>query len=192
MSKTSQPRRILGIDPGLTRCGVAVVDISRNSSAQLIAVSTLRTSKDDELAFRISQLADELETIFDQYQPQLVAIERVFSQANVSTVMGTAQISGVVLLLAQRRSIPVQMHTPTEVKAAVTGSGRADKKQIGAMVKRILNLDEIPKPADSADAIAIAITAGWRATDASSGSTLTKAQAAWQSAELASKKKARR
>lgn len=192
MSKTSQPRRILGIDPGLTRCGVAVVDISRNSSAQLIAVSTLRTSKDDELAFRISQLADELETIFDQYQPQLVALERVFSQANVSTVMGTAQISGVVLLLAQRRSIPVQMHTPTEVKAAVTGSGRADKKQIGAMVKRILNLDEIPKPADSADAIAIAITAGWRATDASSGSTLTKAQAAWQSAELASKKKARR
>lgn len=192
MSKTSQPRRILGIDPGLTRCGVAVVDISRNSSAQLIAVSTLRTSKDDELAFRISQLADELETIFDQYQPQLVALERVFSQANVSTVMGTAQISGVVLLLAQRRSIPVQMHTPTEVKAAVTGSGRADKKQIGAMVKRILNLDEIPKPADSADAIAIAITAGWRATDASSGSTLTKAQAAWQSAELASKKKPRR
>lgn len=169
-----------------------MIDISRNSSAQLVSVATLRSSKTDELPLRISQLADQLEEIFDKYQPELVALERVFSQANVSTVMGTAQISGVVMLLAQRRLIPVQLHTPTEVKAAVTGSGRADKKQIAAMVKRILQLDEIPKPADSADALAIAITAGWRVTEASFSGSLTKAQALWQSAEMASKKKPRR
>lgn len=166
-----------------------MIDISRNTSAQLVSVATLRTNKTDDLPLRISLLADQLEHIFDQYQPELVALERVFSQANVSTVMGTAQISGVVMLLAQRRLIPVQLHTPTEVKAAVTGSGRADKRQVGAMVKRILQLDEIPKPADSADALAIAITAGWRVTDSSSRASLTKAQAAWQSAEMASKKK---
>jgi crossover junction endodeoxyribonuclease RuvC len=154
-----------------------------------VAVDTLRTDKLDALPVRIAQLADQLEKLIDEHKPELIALERVFSQANVSTVMGTAQISGVVMLIAQRRGIAVQMHTPTEVKAAVTGSGRANKQQVGSMVAKILKLDAIPKPADSADALAIAITAGWRVTAPSAQDTLTKAQAAWQSAELASKKK---
>ena len=188
MTKTKSTQRVVGIDPGLTRFGFAVVDIESSRAAKLVAVETLRTDKSDELPLRIAKLATEIEALLDKHQPDVVAIERVFSQANVSTVMGTAQISGVVMLIAQRRSIPVQLHTPTEVKAAVTGSGRANKQQVGHMVARILKLESIPKPADSADALAIAITAGWRATSNSAGANLTKAQLAWQSAELASKK----
>lgn len=189
MTKSNSARRIVGIDPGLTRCGFAAVDIDKSRGAKFVAVDTLRTDKSDALPLRIAQLADHIERLIDEHKPELIALERVFSQANVSTVMGTAQISGVVMLIAQRRGIPVQMHTPTEVKAAVTGSGRANKQQVGSMVAKILKLDAIPKPADSADALAIAITAGWRVTSPSAQATLTKAQSAWQSAELASKKK---
>jgi crossover junction endodeoxyribonuclease RuvC len=185
-------RRIVGIDPGLTRCGIAVVDVSANRQATFVSVDTLRTDAGLDLATRISLLADEIEKVLDEFKPDLVAIERVFSQQNLSTVMGTAQISGVVLLLAKRRNIPVQMHTPTEVKAAVTGSGRAAKQQVGKMIAQILSLTEIPKPADSADALAIAITAGWRSSSVVNVDDLTPAQLAWQSAEGASKKSSKR
>lgn len=185
-------RRIVGIDPGLTRCGIAVVDVSANRKVKFISVDTLRSSTELDLPSRISTLADEIEKVLDKYQPDLVAIERVFSQQNLRTVMGTAQISGVVMLLAKRREIPVQMHTPTEVKAAVTGSGRAAKNQVAKMVTQILGLAEIPKPADSADALAIAITAGWRSSSIVNVDDLTPAQLAWQSAETASKKTAKR
>ena len=181
-------RRIIGIDPGLTRCGVGVVEVAANRQTKFIAVETVRSDANLPLASRINLIATELERIIDEHRPDLIAIERVFSQQNVSTVMGTAQISGVIMLLAERRGIPIQMHTPTEVKAAVTGSGRSGKLQVGTMVGKILALKEIPKPADSADALAIAITAGWRANIASESGVLTKAQAAWQSAEAASKK----
>ena len=182
-------RRVVGIDPGLTRCGIAVVDVSANRKISFVSVDTLRSSTDLELPARISFLAQAIEKVLDDYKPDLLAIERVFSQQNVSTVMGTAQISGVIMLLAERRSIPVQMHTPTEVKAAVTGSGRAAKAQVGQMVAQILGLKEIPKPADSADALAIAITAGWRSSTVINESDLTAAQLTWQSAEVASKKR---
>jgi crossover junction endodeoxyribonuclease RuvC len=94
--------------------------------------------------------------------PDAVAVERVFSQHNVRTVMGTAQASGIALLVAARRTLPVALHTPSEVKAAVTGSGRADKAQVGVMVARVLRLDEAPRPADAADAVALAICHLWR------------------------------
>jgi crossover junction endodeoxyribonuclease RuvC len=181
-------RIIIGIDPGLTRCGVGVVEVSANRTAKFVSVETVRSDAELPLAKRLNLIATELEKIIDLHKPDLVAIERVFSQQNVSTVMGTAQISGIVMLLAERRGIAIQMHTPTEVKAAVTGSGRSGKLQVGTMVAKILGLKEIPKPADSADALAIAITAGWRANIASETGVLTKAQAAWQSAEAASKK----
>ena len=183
-------RRIIGIDPGLTRCGVAVVEVEANRSAKFIAVDTIRTAPSQDLAKRINEISMQLEALFDLHKPDLIAIERVFAQHNLRTVMGTAQISGVVMLLAERRGIQIQMHTPTEVKAAVTGSGRAAKLQVGTMVAKILGLNEIPKPADSADALAIAITAGWRPTSNISDGQLTKAQMAWQSAAAASKKKA--
>jgi crossover junction endodeoxyribonuclease RuvC len=185
-------RRIVGIDPGLTRCGIAVVDVSANRKVKFVHVDTLRSSTELDLPSRIAVLADEIERALDEYKPDLVAIERVFSQQNLRTVMGTAQISGVVMLLAKRRMIPVQMHTPTEVKAAVTGSGRAGKNQVAKMVTQILGLEEIPKPADSADALAIAITAGWRSSSIVNVDDLTPAQLAWQSAETASKKTAKR
>lgn len=182
----------MAIDPGLTRCGVAVIDVAANREVTFVDVETLRTSCDQDLPQRILELSVELEKFLDKHRPDLIAIERVFSQQNLKTVMGTAQISGVAMLIAARRSIPVQMHTPTEVKAAVTGSGRAAKAQVGTMVAKLLRLSEIPKPADSADALAIAITAGWRSSTVLFSTDQTPAQLAWQSAEVASKKRAKR
>jgi crossover junction endodeoxyribonuclease RuvC len=122
-----------------------------------------RTSPDLELGPRLVALEQELELWLDRHQPDAVAVERVFSQANVRTVMGTAQAGAVALLCAARRGLPVALHTPSEVKAAVTGSGRADKAQVGTMVARLLRLDGPPKPADAADALALAICHLWRA-----------------------------
>jgi crossover junction endodeoxyribonuclease RuvC len=128
----------------------------------------------------------------DTFRPDVIALERVFAQVNLLTVMGTAQISGVVMYLAKQRGIPVHMHTPTEVKAAVTGSGRAAKAQVGSMVAKILGLKEIPKPADAADALAIAITQGWRGGASADATAVTPAKKAWLEAERASKGKPQR
>jgi len=187
--------RVLGIDPGLTRCGVGVVDVAGNRAARLVDVTVLRSGLDLPLEQRLLSLAEGLADMLDRHKPQFVAVERVFAQNNVRTVMGTAQISGVALLLAAQRGLPVTLHTPSEVKAAVTGYGSADKKQVGTMVARILGLTEIPKPADAADALALAICHAWRTGIA--GGTLptsgavrdggtaeqTPAQKAWRAAE---------
>jgi crossover junction endodeoxyribonuclease RuvC len=108
------------------------------------------------------QLERELEEWIDLHKPDVMAVERVFSQHNVRTVMGTGQAAGIALLVAARRNMPVMMHTPSEVKAAVTGSGRANKVQVADMVKRLLNLEVIPKPVDATDALALAICHIWR------------------------------
>lgn len=155
--------RILGIDPGLTRCGVGVVDVFADRSARLVDVQVVRTSPTTELHHRLLAVGDGIEELVDRHRPAVVAIERVFAQDNVSTVMGVAQITGVALVGAARRGLDVAMHTPSEVKAAVTGYGQADKKQVATMVARILGLDELPTPADASDALALAICAGWRA-----------------------------
>ncbi|MGW1681497.1 crossover junction endodeoxyribonuclease RuvC [Saccharopolyspora sp. NPDC002376] len=178
--------RVLGIDPGLTRCGLGVVDGGRGRSVSPVAVGVARTPSEDELPSRLRAVADEVERWMDRHQPEVVAIERVFSQHNVSTVMGTAQVSGVVALLAARRDLPVAFHTPSEVKAAISGSGRADKKQITAMITKILGLAEAPKPADAADALALAVCHLWRAPMAN-----RLAQAEAKAAELARNHKAR-
>lgn len=181
---------ILGIDPGLTRCGVAVIQASSSRKVALVEVDTIRTSPNLELSERIGTIANQIEKLIQRFKPEVIAIERVFAQANVRSVMGVAQISGVVLMLAHQNSIPVQMHTPSEVKAAVTGSGRAQKAQIGSAVASILGLPEIPKPADSADAIAIAICNAWKGSVARNGTAgVTKAQQAWIVAERVAKRK---
>jgi crossover junction endodeoxyribonuclease RuvC len=154
--------RVLGVDPGLTRCGLAVVDGSPGR-AGLVAVGVVRSSPETELGLRLVALEAEVEAWLDRHQPDAVAVERVFAQHNVRTVMGTAQAGAVAITCAARRGIPVALHTPSEVKAAVTGSGRADKAQVGAMVTRILRLPEAPRPADAADALALAICHAWRA-----------------------------
>jgi crossover junction endodeoxyribonuclease RuvC len=161
----------------------------------MLHVEVVATKPDVVLASRISTIGSRIADVMDEFKPDVIALERVFAQANLRTVMGTAQISGVVLFLAAQRGIRVALHTPTEVKAAVTGSGRAAKAQVGAMVARILGLKEAPKPADAADALAIAITHGWKPlnTDASGvAAGATPAQQAWANAERASKSKARR
>ncbi|WP_354529724.1 crossover junction endodeoxyribonuclease RuvC [Nakamurella sp. UYEF19] len=154
--------RVLGVDPGLTRCGVGVVDGGPGKKPTLVEVLVVRTPAEDDIAHRLLAVAVRIEAMMDLHRPDTVAIERVFSQSNVRTVMGTAQAAGVVALAAARRGIPVAWHTPSEVKAAVSGNGNADKAQVTAMVTRLLRLDAAPKPADAADALALAICHLWR------------------------------
>ncbi len=155
-------RTVLGVDPGLTRCGIGVVRGSAGAQLELIDVGVIQTSAQLPLEQRLLELETSLINWFDQYRPDVIAVERVFSQHNVRTVMGTGQAAGVALLLAAKRGIPVVMHTPSEVKAAVTGNGRANKSQVADMVVRILSLKEAPKPVDSTDALALAICNIWR------------------------------
>jgi crossover junction endodeoxyribonuclease RuvC len=154
--------RVLGVDPGLTRCGVGVVDGAPGRRLTLVHVEVVRTPADADLAHRLLGIERALDLVLDAVRPDAVAVERVFSQHNVRTVMGTAQAGAVAITCAARRGIPVVLHTPSEVKAAVTGNGRADKDQVGVMVARLLGLIEIPKPADAADALALAICHLWR------------------------------
>ena len=154
--------RVLGVDPGLTRCGVGVVEGSVGRPLRLVAVDVLRTPPGDDLAARLLALATGLDAAVAEHRPDVVAVERVFSQHNVRTVMGTAQAAAMAVLAAARAGVPVALHTPSEVKAAVTGSGRADKEQVTTMVTRLLRLTERPKPADAADALALAICHLWR------------------------------
>ena len=160
--RSTASMRVLGIDPGLTRCGVGVVDGSVGRPLTMVHVGVFRTSADLDIARRLHQLEQLVEASVLEHRPDVVAVERVFSQHNVRTVMGTAQASGIAMLVAARHGIPVHLHTPSEVKAAVTGSGRADKAQVTMMVTRLLRLTAAPKPADAADALAIAICHIWR------------------------------
>lgn len=154
--------RVLGIDPGLTRCGLGVVEGTPGRALRMLAYGVVRTPADSPVAERLVLVEAEIERWLDEHRPDAVAVERVFSQHNVRTVMGTAQASGVAMVAAARRGIPVALHTPSEVKAAVSGSGRADKAQVGAMVTRLLRLSEQPRPADAADSLALAICHIWR------------------------------
>jgi crossover junction endodeoxyribonuclease RuvC len=154
--------RVLGIDPGLTRCGMGVVEGDVGRPLRLVDVSVLRTPAAEHVSLRLVRIERGIEAWLDEHRPDAVAIERVFARSDSSTVMGTAQASGIAMVVAARRGLPIALHTPSEVKAAVSGSGRADKSQVGAMVTRILRLDAPPKPADAADALALAITHIWR------------------------------
>jgi crossover junction endodeoxyribonuclease RuvC len=156
--------RVLGVDPGLTRCGVGVVDGEPGRPLLLIGTDVIRTPAGDDIGSRLLALESVLDRWISLHQPDAVAVERVFSQHNVRTVMGTAQAGAVAITCAARRGLPVALHTPSEVKAAVTGSGRAGKRQVTEMVSRLLRLADPPSPADSADALALAICHLWRGT----------------------------
>lgn len=155
---------MLGVDPGLTRCGVGIVEGRIGAQLTMVTAGVIRTPPEQELSRRLLAIEQNLESLIEQHRPSVLAIERVFSQHNLKSVMGTAQVSGVAMVLAARHGLDVHMHTPTEVKASVTGSGRADKAQVTHMVTRLLRLDKPPKPADAADALAIAICHIWRGT----------------------------
>ncbi|WP_454118841.1 crossover junction endodeoxyribonuclease RuvC [Microbacterium lacticum] len=184
--------RVLGIDPGLTRCGVGVVDVARDRSAALVHVGVVRSVVDLPIAERLATIAAGLRQVIAAHRPDVVAVERVFAQQNRATVMGTAQASGVALLLAAEHGLAAATHTPSEVKAAITGYGSADKRQVQTMVARVLRLDVLPQPADAADALAIALCHAWRRAAPGAGAAvpggaddLTPAQRAWAEAERA-------
>lgn len=183
--------RVIGIDPGLTRCGVGIVDVRPDRSATLVHVGVIRSSPEAELGDRLATIGRGIRAVLDEFGPSVLAVERVFAQQNKSTVMGTAQASGVALMLAAERGMPTASHTPSEVKAAITGYGNAEKLQVQTMVARILKLDELPKPADAADALALALCHAWRgspARGAVAGGELTPAQRAWAEAEKRSRR----
>ncbi len=183
--------RVLGVDPGLTRCGVGVVDSRPGRRAAFVDVGVVGSDPAASIDLRLLAIADGLESWMDRHVPDVVAVERVFAQHNHGTVMGTAQVAGIAMLVAARRRVPVAMHTPSEVKAAVTGSGRAGKEQVQHMVARILGLEDLPRPADAADALALAVTHLWRPAGALQGGDrheLTPAQGAWAAAEQSARR----
>lgn len=184
--------RVLGIDPGLTRCGMGVVDGGPGRPPTLVAVDVVRTPADLDTARRLVQLEEALAQWVREHRPDVVAVERVFAQHNVQTVMGTAQAAGIAMLVAARAGIPVVLHTPSEIKAAITGSGRADKAQVGAMVTRILRLSTPPRPADAADALALAICHTWRGAAENRYADAVALQATQRSAQLAAQKLAQK
>ena len=155
--------RVMGVDPGLTRCGLSVIESGRGRQVIALDVDVVRTPADHPLAHRLLAISDAVEHWLDTHRPDVRAVERVFANQNANTAMGTAQAGGVIALAAARRDIDVHFHTPSEVKAAVTGNGRADKAQVTEMVTRILALQQKPTPADAADALALAICHCWRA-----------------------------
>lgn len=155
--------RVMGVDPGLTRCGLSVIESRGGRQVIALDVDVVRTPAADPLAIRLLAISDAVDHWMNTHLPDVIAIERVFSNANANTAVGTAQAAGVIALAAARRGIDVHFHTPSEVKAAVTGNGRADKAQVTAMVTRILALQQKPTPADAADALALAICHCWRA-----------------------------
>src|SRR5215831_17593927 len=162
LSYARHPIRVLGVDPGLTRCGVGVVEGAPGRALTMIRVGVIRTSAEADIAARLLAIETAIEAWLDDCQPDAIAVERVFSQQNVRTVMGTAQAGAVAIMCAARRGLPVALHTPSEVKAAVTGNGRAGKDQVTAMVTRLLRIGDPPRPPDAADALALAICHLWR------------------------------
>jgi crossover junction endodeoxyribonuclease RuvC len=189
--------RVLAVDPGLTRCGLAAVDGRAGRRVVLVAVDVVRTPASADLAARLLGIGEAVEGWLEQVRPDVVAVERVFSQHNVRTVMGTAQAAGVAVLAAARLGIPVALHTPSEVKAAVTGSGRAGKEQVATMVTRILRLPAAPTPADASDALALAICHLWRDGTAAviaphAPGVATPAQRRWVEAAQDARRTARR
>ena len=154
--------RVLGVDPGLTRCGLAIVDKAPGRKVILKSVMVFRTPATDALADRLLQLDNALKEIIKEYKPDAVAVEQVFSQHNLKSVMGTAQAAGLAMVNGARSGCQVFTYTPTQVNASVTGSGKADKRQIGRMIAKICGLSSPPEPADASDAVALAICHLWR------------------------------
>ncbi|MDH4658396.1 crossover junction endodeoxyribonuclease RuvC [Corynebacterium pyruviciproducens] len=155
--------RVLGIDPGLTRCGLSIVQAGRGRTVIPVAVGVARTPYKAAMGDRLKELYEAITEWIAEYKPDVVAMERLFERGEVSTVLHTAHAVGVLILAASQAGLDVHEYTPSQVKKAITGNGKADKKQMTAMVTRILGLENPPKPADAADALAIAITHCWRA-----------------------------
>ncbi|BDR53042.1 crossover junction endodeoxyribonuclease RuvC [Bombiscardovia nodaiensis] len=182
---------VFGVDPGLTRCGVGIVEAKTSRQLSFVHVDVVRSDPGQSQDLRLLTIFEGLSRQMDEFSPDVVSIERVFAQENRNTVLGTAQAAGLAMLAAAQRGIPVALHTPTEAKLAVTGNGQAEKIQVERMVARILRLDRLPKPADAADALAQAICHALRPAGALQGGEreqhLTQAQRQWAQAQHANK-----
>ncbi len=148
---------VLGIDPGLSRCGYAVVEPAPRGRGRAVAMGVLRTSPEDDIPLRLGQIHTDITELLDEFTPAVVSVERIFFQKNMKTAVGVAQASGLALALAAQRRIPVVQYSPSAVKSVVAGDGRADKLQVQRMVQILLDLAELPEPADAADAAALAL-----------------------------------
>jgi crossover junction endodeoxyribonuclease RuvC len=153
---------VLGVDPGVSRCGYGVVRRDRTTFAA-VAYGVIRTEPSDELSIRLAALLHELGALIEEFRPQALAVERVLFQVNTRTAMSVGQASGLALALAGRAGIPVVHYSPNEVKLAIAGSGSAGKAEVQQMVTRLLQLAEVPDPPDAADALALALCHWWRA-----------------------------
>ncbi len=187
------PMMILGVDPGLTRCGVGVIEAGVSRRLSFIHVDVLRSEPYLSQDLRLLKIYNGLVEKIERFSPDVVSVERVFAQENRNTVLGTAQVAGLAMLAAAQRNIPVALHTPTEVKLAVAGNGKADKAQVERMVARLLALNILPTPADAADALAQAICHALRPEGALQGGEreqhLTSAQKQWALAQRAAHSK---
>ncbi|MEM7340448.1 MAG: crossover junction endodeoxyribonuclease RuvC [Actinomycetota bacterium] len=148
---------VLGIDPGLSRCGYAVLEPAGRGKARARALGVIRTAASAPIPERLAELQADVQSLLDEYRPTVVAVERIFFQNNVRTAVGVAQASGLVLAEAAGRRMTVAEYTPSAVKSVVTGDGRAEKHQVQSMVQRLLDLPAPPRPADAADAAALAL-----------------------------------
>lgn len=148
---------VLGIDPGLTRCGYAVLQTTDSRQPTIVSLGVITTRSTTALPQRLAELHRELVAIFDEFAPSAVAVEQVFFQTNVRTAMSVGQASGLALAIAAERRCDVVQYTPNQVKSAVAGWGGADKLQMQRMVRQRLGLSKLPKPADAADAAALAL-----------------------------------
>jgi crossover junction endodeoxyribonuclease RuvC len=147
---------VIGIDPGLARVGYGVIEVS-NQKPEPVCYGCIESGKDQRISERLLHIYTELAALFEKYPPAHVAVEKLFFSKNITSAMSVSEARGVILLLAEQRLIPVTEYTPNQVKQAITGSGRADKRQMQEMITRLLHLDRIPKPDDAADALSIAL-----------------------------------
>jgi crossover junction endodeoxyribonuclease RuvC len=147
---------VIGIDPGLARVGYGVIEV-KNTKPEPVCYGCIETGKEQTTSERLLQIYTELESIVARYPPSHIAVEKLFFSRNITSAMSVSEARGVILLLAEQQQIPVTEYTPNQVKQAITGSGRADKRQMQEMIMRLLHLAEIPRPDDAADALSIAL-----------------------------------
>lgn len=150
--------RILGIDPGTGILGFGVIDTLKNNKAVLVDAGVIRTEVHQDHSERLLTIYDELLSVITEFKPTIMSVEKLFFAQNITTAMSVAEARGVVLLIGKQQGLKMYEYTPLQIKQAITGYGRADKKQMQEMVRIILGLNEVPKPDDCADALAAAIT----------------------------------
>ena len=153
--------RVLGIDPGLATIGFGVLDSDCRGNARAVAHGVILTPKDEALPTRLAMIEEDLKKLIQKYKPQEIALEELFFNNNQKTAINVAQARGVILLTCVKECGRLYEYTPLQIKQALTGYGRAEKKQIQEMVKTMLGLKVIPKPDDAADAVAVALTHVW-------------------------------